>query len=125
MLREARRTLRGALDPKQGRQSWAATPWLHDAGIEVSFPKEEADFGKLHHKLMVIDDAIVVAGSLNYTAPANEYNDENIFVLGSPYPDLPRREGGPVDRDACAELTTFFRAEIERIIAAGVPYRPS
>lgn len=49
-------------------------------------PKEEAGFGKLHHKLMVIDDAIVVAGSLNYTAPASEYNDENIFVLGSPSP---------------------------------------
>jgi phosphatidylserine/phosphatidylglycerophosphate/cardiolipin synthase-like enzyme len=125
MLRQARRALKGALDPKQGRQSWAATPWLHDAGIEVSFPKEERGFGKLHHKLMVIDDAIVVAGSLNYTAPANEYNDENIFVLGSPYPDLPRREGGPVDLDACAELAAYFRAEIERIIAAGVPYRPN
>ena len=123
MLHEAKRKLQGALDPKQGRQSWAATPWLHEAGIKISFPKEEGGFGKLHHKLMVIDDAIVVAGSLNYTAPANEYNDENIFVLGSPYADLPRKEGGPVDLDACGELAGYFRAEIERIVAAGVPYR--
>lgn len=125
MLREAKRELRGALDPKQGRQSWAATPWLHQSGIKISFPKEEAGFGKLHHKLMVIDEAIVVAGSLNYTAPANEYNDENVFVLGSPYTDLPRKDGGPVDPGACGELARYFRAEIERIIAAGVPYRPS
>ena len=33
---------------------------------------------------MVIDTRIVVAGSFNYTAPANEYNDENLFVIGSP-----------------------------------------
>jgi phosphatidylserine/phosphatidylglycerophosphate/cardiolipin synthase-like enzyme len=125
MLRAAKRRLQGALDPKQGRQSWAATPWLHEAGIKVSFPKEEAGFGKLHHKLMVIDDAVVLAGSFNYTSDANEYNDENIFVIGSPYPGLPRKEGGPVDPGACAELARFFRAEIERIIAAGVPYRPS
>ncbi len=34
---------------------------------------------------MVIDTRIVVAGSFNYTAPANEYNDENLFVIGSPH----------------------------------------
>ena len=45
-------------------------------------------------------------------------------MLGSPYADLPRKEGGPVDLDACAELAAYFRAEIERIVTAGVPYRP-
>ncbi|HEV2061173.1 MAG TPA: phospholipase D-like domain-containing protein [Solirubrobacteraceae bacterium] len=125
VLRRAGVTLRGALDPSQGRQSWAATPWLHDSGIEVSFPKKEAGFGKLHHKLMVIDDAVVVAGSMNYTAPANEYNDENIFVLGSPFADLPRKEGGPVDQAACADVCAFFRGEIERIITAGERFAPA
>jgi phosphatidylserine/phosphatidylglycerophosphate/cardiolipin synthase-like enzyme len=124
MLRRAGVAIRGALDPAQGRQSWAATPWLHDSGIEVSFPKKEPGFGKLHHKLMVIDETVVVAGSLNYTAPANEYNDENIFVLGSPFPDLPRKDGGPVDQNACAEICRFFRTEIDRIIAAGERFVP-
>jgi phosphatidylserine/phosphatidylglycerophosphate/cardiolipin synthase-like enzyme len=124
MLREAGRRVRGALDPGQGRQSWAASPWLHDKGVELFLPERKKPFGKLHHKLMVIDDAIVVAGSFNYTAPANEFNDENIFVMGSPYPDLPRSQGGPVDPSACAELATFFRDEIERIAAAAIPYAP-
>jgi phosphatidylserine/phosphatidylglycerophosphate/cardiolipin synthase-like enzyme len=124
MLQAAKRRVRGVLDPSQGRQSWAATPWLHDKKVEVYFPKAQPGFGKLHHKLMVIDEAIVVAGSLNYTAPANEYNDENIFVLGSPYPDLPKREGGPVDPDACSALANYFRAEIDRIIKASERYRP-
>ena len=124
MLRAAGRELRGVLDPGQGRQSWAASPWLHDVGVKVFLPRRGGGFRKLHHKLMVIDDAIVVAGSFNYTSDANEFNDENIFVLGSPYPDLPKKEGGPVDPAACAELTGFFRTEIERIIAASDPYTP-
>lgn len=33
----------------------------------------------------------MVAGSFNYTEPANEYNDENIFVLGSTHAEV---EGG-------------------------------
>jgi phosphatidylserine/phosphatidylglycerophosphate/cardiolipin synthase-like enzyme len=73
---------------------------------------------------MVVDQATVVAASFNYTAPANDYNDENLFVCGSPYLDLPRDEGGPVDPDRCAELAAFFRTEIERIIADSVPYQP-
>ena len=124
ILRAAGRELQGALDPGQGRQSWAASPWLHDEGVKVFLPRRGGGFGKLHHKLMVIDDATVVAGSFNYTSDANEFNDENIFVLGSPYPDLPRKEGGPVDQAACAELTTFFRTEIERIIAHSDPFTP-
>jgi phosphatidylserine/phosphatidylglycerophosphate/cardiolipin synthase-like enzyme len=74
---------------------------------------------------MVIDDAVVVAGSFNYTAPANEFNDENIFVLGSPYEDLSRAQGGPVDPDACADLTRFFRGEIDRIATGSVAYEPT
>lgn len=117
MLKRADVDVRGALDPGQAAQKWAASRWLHDAGVELFVPRRDPNFGKLHHKLMVIDDAIVVAGSFNYTAPANEFNDENIFVLGSPYPDLPKSEGGPVDVDECAAIAGFFRDEIDRIIS--------
>ncbi|GAA3142189.1 phospholipase D-like domain-containing protein [Planomonospora alba] len=118
-LAEAGRTVTGAMDPGQGAQRWAATHDLDRARIELYFPRREPAFGKLHHKLMVIDEAVVIAGSFNYTAPANNYNDENIFVIGSPYPDLPASEGGPADPAACAGLARFFRAEIRRIEAAG------
>lgn len=114
MLREAGREIRGVLDPVQGKHSWAATPWLHDKGIQLFFPRRVHGFGKLHHKLMVIDEAIVIAGSMNYTEPANAYNDENIFVIGSPF-DLDKGEGGPVDHAACADIARYFRREIDRI----------
>ena len=124
ILRSADRQIRGVLDPSQGRQYWAATKWLHHRGIDVFMPdraKFPNRFGKLHHKLMVVDSAIVIAGSMNYTAQANLYNDENIFVLGSPY-DLPKSKGGPVDHQACQAIAEFFRTEIDRIIAKSDRY---
>jgi phosphatidylserine/phosphatidylglycerophosphate/cardiolipin synthase-like enzyme len=121
-LSAAGRRISGAVDPGQGVQKWAATHDLDRVGIQLFVPQRTSAFGKLHHKLMVIDEAISVAGSFNYTAPANQYNDENIFVIGSPYPDLPARDGGPVDPKACAEIATYFRTEIERIIAGGTRF---
>ena len=121
-LQAAGRHVRGAVDPGQGAQAWAATHDLDRAGIEIFYPDRTAPFRKLHHKLMVIDRSIVVAGSFNYTAPANEYNDENIFVLGSPRADLKPSEGGPCDPAACAEIADFFRAEIDRIVAGGTRF---
>lgn len=118
-LAAAGRTVSGAVDPGQGMQKWAAAHDLDRANIVLFAPKREPGFGKLHHKLMVIDEAITVAGSFNYTAPANDYNDENIFVIGSPHADLGPRGGGRVDAAACAEIARFFRAEIQRIEAAG------
>jgi phosphatidylserine/phosphatidylglycerophosphate/cardiolipin synthase-like enzyme len=122
-LRQSDRAVRGAVDPMQGKHSWAATPWLHNEGIDVFLPNKVSGFGKLHHKLMVIDEDIVIAGSMNYTKPANEYNDENVFVLGSPY-SLPPGKGGPVDDDECRRLANFFRADLDRILADSTLFHP-
>ncbi len=126
MLHLAGIDIQGVLDAGQGGHDWAATYWLHDAGIEVflSDKNKLPGLGKLHHKLMVIDDDIVIAGSMNYTAPANEYNDENIFVLGNPY-DLSKNEGGPVDHLECKAIAAFFRNEIERIVAHSTRFEPN
>src|SRR6266511_2094485 len=43
--------------------------------FELFVPRRQGAFAKLrklHHKVMVIDELIVVAGSFNYTEPANE-----------------------------------------------------
>jgi phosphatidylserine/phosphatidylglycerophosphate/cardiolipin synthase-like enzyme len=123
MLDKAGVRINGVLDGVQGRQKWAATKWLHNRGMDIYLTdkKRMPGLGKLHHKLMVIDNDIVVAGSMNYTAPANELNDENIYVLGSPF-DLPDNKGGPVDHNACHAIAEFFREEIERIINVSSPF---
>ena len=108
--------VRGVLDRGQGNQTWAATYGLRDIdGIDLFLSangKQEggAILNKLHHKLAVIDDIVVIAGSFNFTLPATNLNDENILVIGSRYAE---------DPDSIArqrELALFARAEIDRMI---------
>ena len=78
-------TITGVLDPGQAARAGRRRRRLSIRNIELFYQPTKASrtLRKVHHKLMVIDERIVVAGSFNYTEPANEYNDENIFVLGS------------------------------------------
>lgn len=111
-LRDLDMPIRGAFDGRQGAQEWAAIPALDRAGCELFAVHNRAGVGKLHHKLMVLDDQLVIAGSFNYTGPANALNDENIIILG----DLETKSD--VQRAAQRRIGTFARREIDRIIAA-------
>jgi phosphatidylserine/phosphatidylglycerophosphate/cardiolipin synthase-like enzyme len=35
----------------------------------------------LHHKVMIVDDKIVILGSFNFSESANELNDENVLII--------------------------------------------
>lgn len=51
---------------------------LCNNGVSV----EIEDFGgKVHHKLMLIDDSTVLLGSANFTSSGYNYNDENMLVI--------------------------------------------
>ncbi|MEO1646393.1 MAG: phospholipase D-like domain-containing protein, partial [Chloroflexota bacterium] len=112
--------VRGAMEKRQSNREWSSRQWLQLERLEFYFPDTQdpvfkRKLGKLHQKLLVIDDHIVIGGSMNFTGPANETNDENIFVLGSPF-NLPEKHGGPVNHSRCAALADFFRREVNRII---------
>ncbi len=118
-------SIKGVLDRGQAAQDWAAPKWLQHPNIELFVPRRMGAFAnlrKLHHKLMVIDELIVVAGSFNYTEPANAYNDENIFVMGSTHTEV---AGVAVEANPCHQLARHFKSEIERIIALSDRYDPS
>ena len=102
--------LRGVLDRQQGVQKWAATEGLKAAGVQLFQNKPGTGVRKLHHKLMVIDERLVIAGSMNYTGPASTLNDENIIVLG----DL--EETDPDAETAQRLLAGHVLTEIDRII---------
>jgi phosphatidylserine/phosphatidylglycerophosphate/cardiolipin synthase-like enzyme len=63
----------------------------------------------------------VSAGSFNYTQPANDYNDENLFVVGSPHSEV---EGIDVLADPIREIALHLRAEIERLVGLSEPFVP-
>ena len=101
--------LRGVLDSAQGNQKWAATRPVRNAGADLRLVRKKGKLGKLHHKLMVIDDRVLVGGSFNYTGPANKLNDENVIILG----DL--KSASATSRAQQRRLATYARTEIDRI----------
>jgi phosphatidylserine/phosphatidylglycerophosphate/cardiolipin synthase-like enzyme len=103
--------IRGVLDRGQGAQKWAATQPLKEAGVTLLQNKKGTGVRKVHHKLMVVDERLLIVGSFNYTAPATTLNDENIIVLG----DLEETEAAA--EAAQRQLAAFAVAEIDRIIA--------
>lgn len=102
--------IRGAFDHKQGVQSWSPVRSIAKKGAELFGVKKRNKIGKLHHKLMVLDDQVVIAGSFNYTGPANNLNDENIIIIG----DLDTNISA--QKKAQKKIATFARKEIDRII---------
>lgn len=51
-----------------------------DAGIDI---RGDERGGLMHHKVMIIDGYIIVTGSYNWSASAEDSNDENILILKS------------------------------------------
>lgn len=54
---------------------------LRKAGFEVRL---DGNSHHMHHKVIIIDEAIVVTGSYNFSASAENRNDENLLILYDP-----------------------------------------
>jgi len=54
----------------------------------------------MHHKVIIIDDHIVIFGSFNFSQSANESNDENLLIVDN------------------ANLAQAFTAEFQRVLTA-------
>jgi phosphatidylserine/phosphatidylglycerophosphate/cardiolipin synthase-like enzyme len=90
----------GVLDGGQSANKWSPHKELLNKGAKLrrdTLPNN----GKLHHKLIVLDDKVVIGGSFNYTGPANKYNDENLFLVRNP------------------DVAAFFKAEVKRVFESG------
>lgn len=103
--------IRGVFDAMPGGQDWSAFKPLKKAGAKLFKVSRGNGVGKLHHKLMVLDRQVVIAGSFNYTGPANRLNDENIIILG----DL--ETTSTAARKAQKKIAGYALKEIDRIIA--------
>lgn len=73
---------------------------LRSAGLDVHL---DGNPRNMHHKLIIIDRAIVVTGSYNFSLSAETRNDENTLVVYSP------------------EVAALFQAEFERVLAQSQP----
>ncbi len=115
--------IRGSFDGLQSGHEWAAShSLLNNDNITLFRSHRRGSVGKLHHKLMVIDEQVIIAGSFNYTHPASYINDENIVVIGNleTAEDMPRfaNRAALIDPSIAAQrqLASFAKAEMDRII---------
>lgn len=54
---------------------------LREAGVEVL---ADGNCYTMHHKVIIIDERIVITGSYNFTARAERTNDENLLIIDDP-----------------------------------------
>jgi phosphatidylserine/phosphatidylglycerophosphate/cardiolipin synthase-like enzyme len=68
----------GIFETRGSETEYSEMPMLYCAGVPV---RQDGNPGTFHHKVFVIDEAIVVTGSLNFSDNADESNDENVVVV--------------------------------------------
>ena len=91
----------GVLEGTQARSNSAAQFGVLEAGGATVYL--DANPRNMHHKVIILDGRIVIAGSYNFTGSAENKNDENLLIFDNP------------------ELAAAFEAEFRRIFnrAAG------
>ena len=68
-------------------------------GLDV---RRDGNSGQMHHKVIIIDRSIVITGSYNFTASAEDRNDENLIIIYSP------------------EIANLFLREFQRVFGVAV-----
>jgi|GEM_PF-1086492 len=70
--------VRVLLDRSQAQSSYSKASFLASCGIQVSLYTHS---GKMHNKIAIIDGAVVITGSFNWSNVAEERNQENMLVI--------------------------------------------
>lgn len=83
LLRKEREGLvvRGVVDTDQSASTGGDYEALLTGGIDVLLDGNDY---RMHHKVFIVDESVVVTGSYNFTRSAAEYNDENVLIIHSP-----------------------------------------
>lgn len=89
------------VDKSQRTERYTGATFLANAGIPVLVDEKPAI---AHNKVIVIDGAVTIGGSFNYTRSAQERNAENVTITYDP------------------RVAAAFSANIGRRAAVSVPY---
>jgi phosphatidylserine/phosphatidylglycerophosphate/cardiolipin synthase-like enzyme len=71
----------GVIEADQADNQGSDIERLLADGIEIV---HDGNPRKMHHKVIIIDRAIVITGSYNFSRSAEEQNDENLLIIYSP-----------------------------------------
>jgi len=68
----------GIFEKRGSETEYSELPTLYCSGVRV---RQDGNKGTFHHKVFIIDEQMVVTGSLNFSDNANESNDENVLII--------------------------------------------
>lgn len=72
-------TVAGVMDEEQVKSNQGTEfDLFRRAGLDVYI---DGNPGQMHHKIMIVDESIVIVGSYNFTNSAETRNDENLLVI--------------------------------------------
>ncbi len=71
----------GVVEEEQITATGADYEALRQAGVDVRL---DGNPYTMHHKVIIVDEAVVITGSYNFTRSAAESNDENVLIIHSP-----------------------------------------
>lgn len=69
------------LDKSQRSEKYSSADFVQHAGIPTFIDDKHAI---AHNKIMIIDEAVVITGSFNFTKAAEQSNAENLLVISDP-----------------------------------------
>lgn len=72
--------VKGIFETRGSETQYSQMSPLYCAEVPV---RQDGNPGMLHHKVFVIDDKLVVTGSLNFSENADDSNDENVVIVGN------------------------------------------
>jgi phosphatidylserine/phosphatidylglycerophosphate/cardiolipin synthase-like enzyme len=92
--------VQGVVESSQAEMLGSDYLRMLEAGLNV---RRDSNPKSMHHKVILVDDSIVVTGSYNFSKSAKERNDENLMILHAP------------------DVAAAYKQEFDRIFAAATP----
>jgi phosphatidylserine/phosphatidylglycerophosphate/cardiolipin synthase-like enzyme len=71
----------GIFEVRGSETEYAELPRLYCAGVPV---RQDGNPQTFHHKVVVIDNYVVITGSMNFSDSAADDNDENMVAISEP-----------------------------------------
>lgn len=92
--------VRGVIEADQSTNPGSELEFLRKMGMDLRL---DGNPNSMHHKVMILDERVVVTGSYNFSRSAEAVNDENVMIIHDP------------------GLAAEFLAEFERLFAQASP----
>lgn len=98
---EAGLTVRGVYETSGSETRFSYYGTMKDMGLNNMQVRQDGNPRILHHKVIIVDRSIVIFGSYNFSASAEDSNDENVLIVHDP------------------EFASYFVEEFEAVWAEG------